>query len=114
MDLRIRDSDVPCIVQGSRSVRVLLRLDDLIEYTVNIGRGNVSGVASVVSEGGDEGGIVVLLRDGGSAARSDESGTESLSLDGAVVVRADTDLVADFASGGRPVLEGPLAIKRPS
>lgn len=99
LQFRVGDTDIPRVVQGSRGVGVLLGFDDLVEDAVDVGGGDVGGVASVVAEGVDEGAVVVLLGDGGVAARGGESRAEKLSEDGAVVVWTDADFVAEFRSG---------------
>lgn len=99
LQLCVRDTNITSIVQGTGGIGVLLRLDDLIEDAVDVGGRYVCRVTSVVAKGVDEGAVVGLLSDSWSAARGRQSRAQELSFNGAVVVWADSDLVAQLRAG---------------
>ena len=62
LNLSVRHTDAPSISHGTRRIRILLGLHNLIEDGVDIGGGHVSGVTAVVAQG---------YRYGAGAGRSD-------------------------------------------
>lgn len=83
-----------------------LGLDDLLEKEVDSGGVNVGLISAVTTELGEEGGVVVLLDDGGDASywiSCSKSRAQDIGERSAMVIERDGYVIRDALRDKRPV-----------